>query len=344
MPMEAPIADVIYPYTKNMTGIRRYSEKLIQGFRLIGAPVRVHRIRKIEYSFRGKPAGGVLSQRFQSLFVMVRAPVVHTLAPDLATKRTNLVTVHDTIPFKLRDVFVRNARERLGYRIMFSRLWDVDIIVQTEYTKRELITLGVKEDRIHVCGVSVDSIFRPSDSPSPYPENGLRHIVTVGDFNPRKRFDLIYRAVAGMKGVEIYHAGAANRWLQRKEELEVIAKRAGNIHMLGDVPDSELVRYLQHADLLVFISEDEGVGYPVAEAMSCGTPVLVNELEVFRELYGSTAHYCGMGVDEIRSGIEETLSAGKNAQMLVSFAARFSPEQEARRVLSVYENIAGIRH
>jgi glycosyltransferase involved in cell wall biosynthesis len=338
--MEGPIADIIYPYTPRMTGIRRYSERLIKSLRDIGAPVRFHRVRKIEYTLSGKPAGGLISQRFSSMFVRKSAPVVHALAPDLAGSRVNLVTVHDLIPFKLKDIFIKTRRERLGYRLMFSRIWDADIIVQTETTKKELLALGISDAKVHVCGLSVDDMFRPDSTPSPYSDNEKRHLLTVGDFNPRKRFDIIYRAVANLKDAELYHIGPTNRWEKRREELASIAQKAGNIHMLGELPDNELLRYMQHADLFVFLSEDEGAGYPVAEAISCGVNAVVNDLSVFRELYGDMVFYTGLNEEELASAIKHALENPKDKEALLRYAGRFSRLEEARRVLSVYQEIA----
>ena len=49
--------------------------------------------------------------------------------------------------------------------------------------------------------------------------------------------------------------------------------------------DEQLLSYLKNADLLVQPSLYEGFGIPPLEAMSLGTPVLLSDIQVFKEIY-----------------------------------------------------------
>ena len=49
--------------------------------------------------------------------------------------------------------------------------------------------------------------------------------------------------------------------------------------------DEQLLSYLKNADLLVQPSLYEGFGIPPLEAMSLGTPVLISDIPVFKEIY-----------------------------------------------------------
>ena len=51
--------------------------------------------------------------------------------------------------------------------------------------------------------------------------------------------------------------------------------------------DKELLSYLKNADLLVQPSLYEGFGIPPLEAMSLGTPALISDIPVFKEIYES---------------------------------------------------------
>lgn len=336
-----PVADVLFPYTKKMTGIRRYSEKLIDALARTGTQVKVHRIRKIEFSISGKPAGGLLSQRFFSWFARTRTGVVHSLSPDVVTGRTNIATIHDLIPFHNRDVFMRTRRERMGYRIMFGRLHELTLIVQTESVKSQLCQFGINPSKIEVCGASIQTFFRPSGRESPYPSDGRKHLVTVGDFNPRKRFDVLYNAVNSLEGVDLYHIGPVNNWTKRYLELRDIAQSKDRVHMLGGLPDNLLVDYLTHADLFAYATEDEGTGYTPAEAMACGTAVVVNQIPSFSELYGDDVFYSELSHEGFASAIGKALSAPADRERLISAARRFSPDEEARKVAGVYRKVAG---
>ncbi|MEM3852491.1 MAG: glycosyltransferase [Methanomassiliicoccales archaeon] len=340
--MATTIADIVYPYTPRMTGIRRYSERLINGMRQLKAPVKVHRVRKIEKSLWGRPVGGLISQRFFSMFIRTHAPVVHALSPDLSGSKTNTITIHDVIPFRQRELFIRNARERMGYSIMYNKLFDAHLIVQTKVIAAQLVSMGVDPGKIHVCGLSVDPIFKPVTGASPYPSNNMAHIVTVGDFNPRKRFDIIFQAIARVDNVELYHIGYSNSWKEQYARLRKMASDIGRIHFLGAVSDIELVSRLSHADLFAFASMDEGAGYPVAESISCGTNAVVNELDVFKELYDDLVFYSPMDAEGFAETIRYALAHPKPRQVLTQYASSFAPQAEAKRTLHAYEEISDI--
>lgn len=323
-----------------MTGIRRYSEILVSALERTGTPVRVHRVRKFELSIGGKPAGGLISQKFLSMFIRTRCRVVHSLSPDVITKKTNIATIHDLIPFYHRETFMKTRRERIGYRLMFDRLDELVLIVYTEYTKSQLAELGIDKSKVEVCGFGIQDYFKPSGGLSPYPQNGLKHVVTVGDYNPRKRYDILYNAVNSLEGVELYHIGPVNNWIRRYNELKVLAEKGGKVHQIGPREGQALVDYISHADLLVHATEDEGAGFTPAEAMACGTKALVNPIPVYKELYGESVSYCQLSVDGFAKGIELSLAGDRDRSALLEYSKRFSADEEARRVAAVYSKVA----
>lgn len=58
-----------------------------------------------------------------------------------------------------------------------------------------------------------------------------------------------------------------------------------------DVKFSKLKELLANAYALIYPSIDEGFGIPPIESMASGTPVIVNNIPVFREVLGATAIY-----------------------------------------------------
>jgi glycosyltransferase involved in cell wall biosynthesis len=57
------------------------------------------------------------------------------------------------------------------------------------------------------------------------------------------------------------------------------------------VTDSEYAELLDHAFALVHASLDEGFGIPLIEAMSAGTPIVVSDIPIFREVGADAAGY-----------------------------------------------------
>ena len=92
----------------------------------------------------------------------------------------------------------------------------------------------------------------------------------------------------------------------------------------------------------------EGFGLPVAEAMSCGTPVLVSGDGALDEVVGDAAVVVdALSVESIAEGLSRLLSDGELRQKLSeegkSRAARFTWEAAAEQVLGVYREVGQSR-
>jgi glycosyltransferase involved in cell wall biosynthesis len=61
------------------------------------------------------------------------------------------------------------------------------------------------------------------------------------------------------------------------------------IRVLGEVADDDLVQLYRGADCLLFPSRYEGFGFPVLEAMACGTPVVCANRTSLPEVAGDAA-------------------------------------------------------
>lgn len=100
-------------------------------------------------------------------------------------------------------------------------------------------------------------------------------LLSVGRLAPEKRPELIARAVAEAArsrplGLVLVGEGPMRRKLER------IAAASGRIRLLGHISDRDLVaRLMASADALVHACEAETFGLVLAEALACGTPVIV---------------------------------------------------------------------
>lgn len=96
------------------------------------------------------------------------------------------------------------------------------------------------------------------------------------------------------------------------ERLQCLVKDLNidkNVNFIGSIDNTEVVKWLQQSKVYLQISDTETFGVSIAEAMSCGTPVVVSRRGAIPELVGD----CGVFVDHndpnaVAEGIIEILA------------------------------------
>jgi len=111
------------------------------------------------------------------------------------------------------------------------------------------------------------------------------------------------------------------------EMIHQMALPCDSVVVLPFLNREELAAVYRRATLVTLPSEAEGFGFPVLEAMACGTPVVVSDIPALREVGGTIATYCEVG----------SLSSWVGAILRLIGERRDSPEQWVERV------VAGVR-
>jgi glycosyltransferase involved in cell wall biosynthesis len=118
-------------------------------------------------------------------------------------------------------------------------------------------------------------------------------LLHVGSTVPRKRIDLLLDVFAAVAAREprarLVRVGGA---FTERDASQV--QRLGIAHRTQVLPVLEreaLLAVYRRAALLVSTSEREGFCLPVAEALAAGTPVVVPDLPVFREVAGGAGEF-----------------------------------------------------
>ena len=137
-----------------------------------------------------------------------------------------------------------------------------------------------------------------------------------------------------------------------REEREEAALRArtrhlglsDRVHFLGFVSGAELAELYRSASMLVFPTLAEGFGLPIAEAMACGTPVVVSDRPVHREIAGEAGELVDpLDPAAIAAGIARLLDdrdlAALRGAVGLRLAARFSWRETALRTRAIYDGV-----
>ncbi len=211
------------------------------------------------------------------------------------------------VPFKYHYT---SKRAFLRYRLAFSRYLFIHkmlkkkknlvFIAISKASRDSLIRyLKVPEDRIRVVHHGVDlEEFKPlADSEEAKEILKQRYgvvcpfILCVSNYQPKKNFVTLVRAFHRLRKkymLDYKLVMVGHRDERYKDVPAVISKLnlQDHIHHLGFVSTGDLVKLYNAADLFVLPSLHEGFGFPVLEAMACGTPVIASNVFSIPEIVG----------------------------------------------------------
>jgi glycosyltransferase involved in cell wall biosynthesis len=178
-----------------------------------------------------------------------------------------------------------------------------------------------------------------------------RYVLFVGQLKTRSKNLLRlleafrqFRAEAG-EPFRLVMVGRRNRTTVGLDEAVERLALKDHVVELGHVPDADLPLLYSGAEMLAFPSLCEGFGFPVIEAMACGTPVVTSKVSCLPEVAGGAALLVDpYSVEDIAAGMHRVF---RDAALREDLCARgferakfFSWERTARQTLEAYERAA----
>lgn len=217
-------------------------------------------------------------------------------------------------------------------------------------TKKDLHAFQTAtKNKTHVCYLGVNEIFKPT-----YDESVLKkykiekpYFLSVATLEPRKNLGTLIEAFNAYK-----ETGG-------KEKLVLVGKKGWAYHPLFQKinkssfkDDIIITSYVAFKDLpaiysqaksFIYPSFYEGFGLPVAEAMACGTRLVVSNTSSLKEVGGDAAHYFDPNnVLELGQKLFEVSKKPINDEirmLLVQQSKYFKWENTAIEVLSKVEQL-----
>ncbi len=228
----------------------------------------------------------------------LRADVLHvcggTPGPFVTPTKT-VMTVHDLAPTRHPEL-LPHARSRWYWGRMVPRAARRAhaVLVPSAATKRDVVALaGVPEARVHVApwgvpletagAATTDEVMETYSLPDGY-------VLYVGTIDRRKDYRTLLGAM-GQLGEEAVLVVAGTVIAGRTDFPETVARLGldRRVRVLGYVPDRDLPGLYRGATVFVYPSFYEGFGFPVLEAMACGTPVITYRTTSLPEVAGDAA-------------------------------------------------------
>lgn len=166
------------------------------------------------------------------------------------------------------------------------------IFTCSEFSKKELHKyFSIPLNKTHVIYPGIEHIKRLKADESIISRvnlKGKKYVLAASSMNPSKNFSLVLDIARLMPDIDFIIAGGSNERVFKSAGLDI----PQNARFIGYVSDEELMALYKHANVFVYPSLYEGFGIPPLEAMVCGCPAVVSDIEVFHEVYGDSVEYC----------------------------------------------------
>ncbi|HSU70893.1 MAG TPA: glycosyltransferase family 1 protein [Micrococcaceae bacterium] len=353
------VIDARFTRTDHHDGISRYGASLIAAVAplaevtmLISDERQLALLPNVPYVKIGSPLSPL------ELFV---ARSVNRLEPDVVFcpmqtmgswgRRYGLVlTLHDLIYYEhpTPPGFLP-APVRLLWRLYHKAYWPqrlllnrADMVATISRTTQALIhKYRLTKREVRIVGNAPQGDRVPRDSTAA-PEKILLY---MGSFMPYKNVETMIRGMAGLPEFELHLLSRVTG--ERRAELDRLVPAGARVVFHNGVTDLEYDDLLLRTTALVTLSRAEGYGLPLVEAMALGTPVVVSDTPIFREVGGTAASYVPA---DSPSGFADAVRALEDPQVWrehsvasVRQAAAFSWNRSARELMDIAEDITARR-
>lgn len=268
------IINIFYPFIRGLAGGDIYFDRLTQ---ILDMDQYRYRINK--YSYLEIMVRNILKRK------LPKTDLIHTTDETgvaFYDANTPLIVTCLHLPFDKYYYKYCSLKQKLFYKYLllptiiksFSKA--KVIIAISKYTKKSIQQIcGQNLDvRIIYPGIDINK-YKPGDCRR---DDNKIHLLFAGNMTKRKGADLLPLIMSNLGEKYVLHYTSGLRTDVPKQF------NLSNMVPLGRLSEQELIKEYQKCDILLFPSRLEGFGYSVAEAMSCGKPVITTNCSSLPEL------------------------------------------------------------
>lgn len=255
-------------------------------------------------------------------------------------------TVHDLTCWLMPELHTEaNVRADASFAERVFRRAD-GLIAVSENTRQDAMRLlGIAPEKIRTIHSGVADVFFdavPTPRAKPY-------VLFVGTIEPRKNLDGLLDAWLAMKPslreeYDLLIAGPVG-WAAGKT-VDRLRSGLESVHVIGYVPEQALPGLTAGACVFAYPSLYEGFGFPAAQAMAAGVPVLTANTSCLPEVTGEGAlHVDPRSQSELTLALELLLTSQSLREKLSrkgrERAAGYRWKQCAEESLEFFRDVAG---
>lgn len=225
-------------------------------------------------------------------WLSARADIFHasTLVAHPPRRPRLTATIHDMTAWLMPELHPPSNRR--AERTFAELLRRADrLIAVSESTRADAVrVLGLRPEKITVIHSGIADAFftaAPGDVRERY-RLDRPFVLSLGTIEPRKNLGALLKAFQALPDVlraefELVVAGPMG-WASR-----AAAEGLKSVRYLGYIPERDLAPLTAAATVFVYPSLYEGFGFPVAQAMAAGVPVITSNVSALPEIAGDAA-------------------------------------------------------
>ena len=231
--------------------------------------------------------------------------------------KNQIITIHDLIAFQHpKQHILQYLYFKLAIPMWLGRV--KSIIAISNNTRNDINKYFNKYDdhKIKVIYNGVHLELQEKNNAQEYVKKKFKlenYILTIGAAYPHKNIETLIRAYHNLDNqikstYKLVICGSTNNHTKHLISISEQLKLNDFIIFTGYISNEDLNYLYSAANLFVFPSLYEGFGFPPLEAMSCGCPVIVSDIPIFREIYGDAVQYFNKNnFIELSNKIRDTL-------------------------------------
>ncbi|MDU1891649.1 MAG: glycosyltransferase family 1 protein [Dysgonomonas sp.] len=263
----------------------------------------------------------------------------------------SIVTIHDLIFLRYPQFY--SLIDRIIYNIKAKYACKVadKIIAVSECTKRDIVKYyNINPNKIEVVYQGCFPIFKQKEEDKKKEEIRRKYnlpdeyLLSLGSIEERKNILLVVKALEKIPDIHFVAIGKRKEYADKVLNYAAQHGLADRVHLLSNVPLSDLPAILQSSKIFIYPSLYEGFGIPIVEALNSRVPVIGAKGSCLEESGGPESLYIDPNNDvELAEQIKRLLSDVSLREKMVyegaKYVERFSDENCTNRMMQVYEEI-----
>lgn len=279
------------------------------------------------------------------LYQKLQANLLFSPVPEapLFSKCKSVIMVHDLIPIRFPKP---NSPLTPYFRYYIPQVCQQaqHIICNSSATATDIVDyFGISPQKITAIPLAYDAQkFRPLISLNN--QNNVPYFLYIGRHDPHKNLFRIIQAFAAIpncKNYQLWLAGSSDiRYTSNLKQQAMDLGIQNQVKFLDYVSSEDLPLIISNAIALVFTTLWEGFGFPVLEAMACGTPVITSNVSSLPEVAGEAGILVNpQNIQEISNAMHNIITDDKLRLQLRELGLKrvqeFSWEKTGKETLNI---------